>query len=406
MMLSTIIQVALVLSAIAARPAWAFDIFDFQGPRAKLHGGAGLTESRSAASLFYNPANLALEDESNSFIDLAPSRLDYRFTAPNGAGTGKIAIPLAPFVAAGTSLSDSSSGMSFGAILVPTGLNTKTDIKGFPIALGGQYQSADIQNQRSSFKLGFGGAYRVNSELSLGFGLIYDYLRSQSSIRVGGEDYLELANTNRFLIGKFGLRYALTKMIDLGLEYQPESKSWYSLSASAFGGSEVKTFRQQYKPETFGLGINARLTRSIEVFSQYRYEKWVAGTFVEQSPTQTVLGTAPVEFLNAHNIVAGSSYRFRSQHKLVGSISYFTPNRGEGRQSENGETLAYGRGIQDFESLKRYHLTTGWEGKRRASTSTAYLSYIRATAVSSPESPSAGFYELTVYMLGYGHFFN
>jgi opacity protein-like surface antigen len=399
--------ISIIVFSMLTHRLMAFDIFDFQGPRAKLYGGAGITESRSGASILYNPANIFQTADHSYYFDLSPSRIQYQFTPPDPeVGAGTIEVPVAPLLSVGSSVSNKQSGIGIGFVIIPTGANTKTEVERFPVAVNGQYQEASIVNQRTAYKLGTGLAFRITDELDFGFSFLYDYQKNSSQISVDGEEFLKLNDQNTFLIPKLGLRYEWQGVMDLGLEFQPKMTSWYSLDAAAFGGEPTQAYRQKYRPQVVGIGASTTMFSQFQVFGQYRHEKWVDGTFVDESPTQTILGSAPVEFINSHSFVLGSAMALGTGYKATASYSFFGPNKGAGVSSPDGETMAYGRGLQDFESLKRYHLTGGLEMTSASTTSTAYASYAKATAVSEEGTPSAGFYDLTVYMLGYGRFFN
>lgn len=400
-----LLRIALFLAlGSPAEIALSFDIFDFQGAMTKLYGGAGITESRGGESLFYNPANLYKSQGLEYGVDIAPSSLSYKYTPPDPTvGTGNISAPLVPFVSAGIGTREKSSDLSFGFIFVPTGANTKTEIKEFPISLGGgTYQKADLENVRNAFKVGVGWAYTAKENLHFGASIVHDYIKSSSKIFLDGQEFLTIANENKLLLLRLGSTYHKKGLASFGFEIQPNVKSWYSLSAISGGSSEVKTFRQIYRPQVYGLGVKSDLPVSTQVFFQYRREDWVKGTYVDQNPTQTVLNEAPVEFLNAHSYVLGFEYTSSKANQFIGSFSFFGPNKGAGIAADDGSVMFNGRGIQDFESLKRYHITGGLSRKIKKNRSTYYGSYIRGTAASGEDTPSAGYYELTILMLGYG----
>ncbi|SMF00902.1 hypothetical protein [Pseudobacteriovorax antillogorgiicola] len=399
-------HLALVFLSVWSGPSFGFDIFDYQGASAKLYGGAGITESRNGEAIFYNPANLCDTKGSEYHFDLSPSSLSYQFTpAEPSVPQGNIDVPLLPLLSAGGAMRAKGSPLAVGLIFVPTGANTKTEVKDFPIAVGGQYQVAALENTRKGYKLGFGVGYKPLKNLQLGASLIYDYFDSESKIFLAGQEFLAVSNQNRILLPRLGVNYRFKGLGKLGVEWQPSVKSWYSLSANVSGADPVAVYRQTYRPQVYGIGVRSEFSGRNQVFGQYRFEDWVNGTFAEQNPTQTILGDAPVEFLNAHSFVLGAERRMKSLGKAVGSFSFFGPNKGGGVYDESGNIAFNGRGVQDFESLKRYHVTTGLERAFRGDLASIYGSYIRATAVSDEDTPSAGFYEMTIYMLGYGHRF-
>jgi hypothetical protein len=62
-----------------------------------------------------------------------------------------------------------------------------------------------------------------------------------------------------------------------------------------------------------------------------------------------------------------------------------------------------GRGAQDFEALDRTHYTAGLELNTKPADWLLYGSYIRGTAESPEDTPSAGFYQMTALMVGLGY---
>ena len=383
--------------------AIAYDIFDYQGGSAKVFGGAGITEGRGSDAILYNPANLTLSRGLEYHIDFAPSNLQYKFTpAEPGYGTGDVNIPFVPLVSGGVALKQKKSPLAFGLIFVPTGVGTETEVKDFPVSTAGVLQVADVKSTRKAYKLGFGLAYRINGSYSVGMSFVYSLLDSTSSVVLNGEPFLSVSNKHSFIIPRLGFRYRKKGLFTLGIEIQPQVKSWYSLSADVTGANSVNTYRQTYRPRVYGIGAKTAFNGPYQLFAQYRYENWVDGTFASIDPTQALTGDAPTEFLNAHSYILGGTQRIEGLGTGIASFSFFGPNKGQGVYDENGEVAFYGRGAQDFESLKRYHITAGLNRHYKKGSDRYYVSYIRGTGLSEENSPSAGFYELTIYMLGYG----
>lgn len=394
----------LCLMILWSANAFSFDLFDYQGAVSKLYGGAGITESRGGESIFYNPANLHKTRGTEFGLDVSPANLNYQFTPPDSSiGVGEIAVPFAPFVSAGVGWRAKNSKFSSGMIFTPSGADTKTTTKDFPLNLAGAFTIADLENRRNAYKLGIGWAYSFSKNFHLGLSVLYDYINNQSKVIVQGQEFISINNTNQTFIFRLGTTYRIKGLATIGIEFQPSVEASYFLTAQPLGAEQIKTFLKTYRPQVYGIGIKTDFSIAAQVFFQYRFEDWIDGTFVAKDPTQTIVADAPVEFINAHSFIGGLEYKFTRFSKLVTSFSYFGPNKGEGIMGENGQVAFYGRGVQDFESLQRYHITAGMTSRmKKRDKETYFASYIRATAASGENTPSAGFYELTVYMLGYG----
>ena len=215
----------ILLIGVWSEYALSFDIFDYQGSSAKLHGGAGITESRGGGSIFYNPANLIESKNIEYNLDVAPSSLAFKFTpAEDGYGTGDINSIL-PLVSVGAAIREEGTPLACGFIFVPTGASTKTEVNDFPLSVNGSYQIAKLNNTRKGYKLGFGLAYQAYNNLTLGMSMIYDFLDSQTQIFLGGQEFLSLDNSNQILLSRLGINYKIPGVVKLGLEWQPSVTS-------------------------------------------------------------------------------------------------------------------------------------------------------------------------------------
>lgn len=391
----------LITSIITSSPAWAYDIFEYQGPYSKAHGGAGVVMSKSGEAVFHNPGNLWSTETSDQYIDFSPSRISYTLTTPDPkVKPGVVVVPFAPLLSIGASGKDKASGLSGGLILIPTGAGTVTKVDDFPVAIGGVYSSATAESKQTGYKLGFGSAYRISENFSLGISLIQDYTSNQTTLSSAGEELLNFETKQRSLRPVVGIRYQRPGLGSLGLVYQAATTQHYSLSAAALGGDKTDFFRKNYRAAVMGVGVQFDEFGRFGPFGQYSYEKWVPATFVAQAPAQAVAGATAVEYLNAHSFIVGSRYRLSPDKHLIGTYSFFGKNKGAGINGPDGQAIMQGRGGQDFDSLDRKHYTAGFELDGKSSDLLFYGSYIKGSALSPPDTPSAGFYELTILMIG------
>lgn len=394
----------LQLSLLISSPAWAYDIFEYQGPYTKAHGGAGVVMSRSGEAVFHNPANLWSTEDSDQYIDFSPSRITYGITTPDPAvKPGLVTVPFAPLLSLGASGKDKASGLAGGIIFIPTGAGTVTKVEEFPLSFQGSVTPANVETKQTGYKLGIGTAYRFGS-FSLGLSLIQDFASNETTA-VGSEanigELVAFESSQRSLRPVAGFRYTRTGLGSLGFVYQAAAVQHYSMSVRLVGSkTATDLFRKNYRAAVFGLGLSLEEIGRFAPFGQYTYEKWVPATFLAQAPTQAITGVNAVEYLNAHSYIVGTRYRLQPDRHLMFSYSFFGKNKGAGINGPDGQAVMQGRGGQDFDALDRKHFTGGIQFARKSSDLLFYGSYISGSAVSPPDTPSAGFYELTILMLG------
>lgn len=382
---------------------FAADIFDYQGPFTKAHGGSGVIMSRGGASTLHNPANIWTDQQPDFYVDFSPSRLSYEFTPPDPEfSPGGLTVP-APFLSIGGSIKSPSSPVGVGVFFAPTGAGNANRLNDFPVNVGGQLQQADLEDRSAGFKTGFALAFRLNRSLSLGLSALYDFSDSTSRVFVNDDEFLKLINRGRSIRALFGVRYHLAGVGSFALTYQPEKKLHYDLKAKALGSDSVQVYQREFRPTVYGLGFHLSQIAGFEPFFQYTHERWVSATFIAQSPTQILDGDLPVEFLNTNNFVFGTRYRLTQDKHLIGSFSMFQKNKGDGLADEDGTVLMQGRSLQDFEALDRTHITLAYEMSSKQSDWLFYGSYIQASALSAEGTPSAGFYDLNIIMIGLGY---
>lgn len=380
----------------------AADIFEYQGAYLRAYGGAAVVMGRGGESVLQNPANLWASSRSDIYADLGLLSLSYKITTPDtNTKPGAISLPVLPLPSLGGSFKWGK--LAFGAMLLPTGIGSTNKVEDFPIQVGGAYQTVDIEAAQRGFKLGVGAAYRATTNLSLGLSAVYDTFFSDSKIKLTETDAIATRSKAAFIRPIVGLRYRWPKVGILALSYQFPKKYPYSLEIQAFEEPTQSFERTNYRPTVYSLGLHTRRIGSFSFFGQYSYEVWVPATLFAQSPNQAAAGDIDVEFLNTHNYVLGSRYRWSRGNFLSFSYSIYNKNKGPGLLSETGEILLNGRGPQDFEALDRYHLTLAYESNGKRSTQLYYASFIRASALNPEDTPNAGFYELSVYLLGFSY---
>ncbi len=397
-------KLCLIAMTCLSTPLAAADLFEYQGPYSRANGGAGIILGQSGSAVLDNPANLSLSPSSDNYFDIAPTRLVYQVTTPSPTTKpGQIVVPVLPLTSVGGSYKKADDPFSFGYIFIPTGFGRAVEVKGFPVAIGGQTQSVDIRALQKGFKLGFGASYKANDRLVFGLSMINNSSGSDTSITSNGQELLNISFSLSSLHLNFGMNYDWNGMARIALSYRPSVDMHYNLKLQALGSDTQSFYRRDYRPSIYGIGGLLNSNGQFQTFGQYAYEKWVPATTYAQAPTQAVSGTAPIEYLNTHSFVVGARYVLPSQNKLSFAFSSFSKNKGAGIKDANGNVLMQGRGAQDFEALDRRHYTFGYEKRNPSSDLLFYGSYIRATALSAEDTPTAGFYELTAYLLGIGY---
>ncbi|MFW7379909.1 MAG: hypothetical protein ACOH5I_13940 [Oligoflexus sp.] len=401
----SILQCGCLFIVLISSTAKSADIFELQGSYTKAHGGAGVIMSGSGTATLHNPANLWANSDSDYYVDFSPSKLDYQFTPPDPElPQGQISVPVAPFLSFGGSFKASNSPLAIGYYLAPTGIGTTTKVDDFPASVNGQFQVASIESSAGGFKTGIGLAYKVMPSLCLGLSVLYDYSDNSTKIFLRDAEFLNLVTRGRSIRTGLGARYEWSGFGSFALSFQPEKQLHYSLKAKVAGATPVQVFQKDFRPRSLGLGFRSEPIGRFEPYGQYTNERWVSATFIARSPTQAINGEIPVEYLNTHNFVVGSRFRMMPRRNLVASYSSFQKNKGNGLFAADGSTvLMQGRGAQDFEALDRFHVTVGYESLGRSSDWLYYGAYIRGTATAEPDTPAAGFYELTILMLGFGY---
>ncbi len=389
---------------LSASSAMANDIFEYQGPYARANGGAGIILSQSGSAVLDNPANLALSQSSDNYVDVAPTHLVYQVTTPDpNTKPGAINVPVLPLLSVGGSYKEPKAPMSFGYMFIPTGFGKAVEVKNFPVSVGGQTQSTDIKALQKGFKFGVGSSYRVSDRWTLGLSMLINSAGSDTSISSKGQELVHIAYSLSSLHFNLGVNYDWDGLARISFTVRPSVDMYYNLKLQALGSATQSFYRRDYRPAVLGLGLLLNSTGQFQTFGQYAYERWVNATTYALAPTQAVAGTAPVEYLNTHNLVIGARYVLASQNKLSFAFSSYSKNKGSGLKGTDGQVLMQGRGAQDFEALDRNHYTFGYEMHNPDSDMLFYGTYIRATALSEEDTPTAGFYELTAYMLGFGY---
>src|SRR5690606_6179373 len=142
---------------------------------------------------------------------------------------GAINVPILPLTSIGGSYKNQTGPLSFGYMLVPTGIGSSVKVEDFPVSVNGQYQSANIDSTQKGFRFGIGSAYKVLPNLCLGFSILNNTSSNNTKISVGGQDFLELQNSSSSLHLALGTRYEMGSVGTLGLIFRPATDMHYTL---------------------------------------------------------------------------------------------------------------------------------------------------------------------------------
>jgi hypothetical protein len=390
---------ALYVTAIDSNPAEAADIFEYQGSSHRATGGAGLLFSGGGEAVIHNPAGIASSKNWSLDFDLGLLNLTYSIFSPDpNVKPGQISIPVIPLVSFGLKRSISNTGLSFGFFAFPTGIGSEFTVDDFPVTTAGVTQNVDVSSKQTGFKVGAGVGYKTSIGLNFGVSVLYDYQDSENTAQFSDGNRANLTWSSQFVRPIIGLRYKQDLLGNLSFKYEPPTYFSYDLSLDIGTGPQASSF-ENYRPEVFAIGYYRRIKRFIP-FITYAYEKWVDATYRAKPATSASNTAAPIEYLDTNNFTAGISYIF--SRSSVASISYaqFDGNKGLGAFDENGEVAFAGISAQDFEALSRRHVTLSFLKQLKSGVLRFYGTHIYGATVAPEDSPSAGFYEIEVYLLG------
>ena len=397
--LSVFFAAVIFLISLYSSKIKASDIFEYQGSSHRATGGAGLLFSGGGEAVMHNPAGIASSKNWSFDFDLGLLNLKYSIFSPEpNIKPGQIAIPVIPLVSFGLERSIFKTGLSFGFFAFPTGIGSEFTVDDFPVTTAGITQNVDVSSKQTGFKVGAGIGYKTPIGLNLGVSILYDYQAVENTAQFGDGNSASLAWSSQFVRPIVGLRYQQDLLGNFSFKYEPPTYYPYDLSLDIGTGEQTSSF-ENYRPEVFAIGYYRRIKRFIP-FITYAYEKWVDATFRAKPATSASNTDAPIEYLDTNNVTAGISYIF--SRSSVASVSYaqFDGNKGLGVFDGNGEVAFAGISAQDFEALSRRHVTFSFLKQLKSGLIRFYGTHIYGATVAPEDSPSAGFYEIEVYLLG------
>lgn len=379
--------------------AKAADIFEYQGSSHRATGGAGLLFSGGGEAVLHNPAGIVSKKSWSLDFDLGLMNLNYSIFSPDPSiKPGQISIPVVPLVSVGLETSIFKTGLSLGFFAFPTGIGSEFSVKEFPVTTAGVTENVDVTAKQTGFKAGIGIAYKTPIGLSMGLSALYDFQDAENSAAFSNGNIASLSWSSQFIRPIIGLRFAKPVIGNISFRYEPATYYSYDLSLD-IGSGPQSTSLENYRPEVYSIGYYRRIKRFIPYFS-YAYEKWIEATYRAKPPTHASGNGAPIEYLDTNNITAGISFILNKAS--IASISYalLGGNKGLGAFDANGEVAFAGISAQDFEALSRRHLTVSYLKRLKSGVLRFYGSHIYGATVAPEDSPSAGFYEIEVYLLG------
>jgi len=389
-----------ILAGSTASHLWANDIFEYHGPFNRAYGGAGIAMGRGGEAVLLNPANLWTNWTSDAYVDGGLLNLKYTLTPsdPNFS-PGRVNIPVLPLPSAGGSLK--LSNVAVGAMVLPTGIGSKSEVKDLPLFTGGQFQKVSAVSAQKGFKVGLGAAYKVTSRFYVGLSAVHDRYSSESTIALTETDTIKSKYKWQYTRPIVGMRYRMRNLGTLAFSYQQGKQYPYDLEIQAFSEPPQIVNLINYRAEVYGIGMVTKAVARFGFFGQYTYEKWLKAREFAKTPNQALTSSAPVEFRSTDNFVVGTRYRLTRKGLLSFAYSYYGGNKGPGALDENGEIILSGRGPQDFEALSRDQYTLSFESIGKSSNQLFYLTSIEGVGLNPEGAPNPYLYNLKIILAGY-----
>ncbi len=335
---------AIIIWMIAGARAFAGDLI-FPGIHPKLGAGAGQTISRGATAVFYNPANMIFSKFIEPFVDVSFAKVTYTYTHTDTETFTPVTIPVTtPALTVGMTMRPIDM-LSLGVAFYPTGSGKVQTINAVPLPLYNatddafNYTELDLLSKQSGYRLGVGGAFRLDFPIAVGGGLIRSSENNQivTLLPLGEDDDPETEREplldaqwggayNQF-IG--GIRSELfDRTIAIALSYKTSVVKTFTGDIARQGDAEYAAITAVgYNPAVIGAGLEGRFG-AFGVYVDYTREMWSKGRLIYKRG----LGADPeeVDFKDTNNICGGIKFWVAPKHMLTAAFGSHGANVGFG----------------------------------------------------------------------------
>ncbi len=424
--------------ATAATPAAAqgdlFSLFG-TGAEAKAHAGAGQLHSREAPAIYYNPANLTVEEGpaakkpkkgakkkkpkrsiaapyfeldvlSLSYTFQYPKSEDYDFEAVEVAKTtpvpffGATVRPI-PHLGVGVSFlplpGDSAAqkieklpSRDLGADPILVDATTSGEGLGYRFALGAAYELLGMVSAGASIQMTKGKTITEASSHDDGASLLKDTRENK---------------TMQFLIGTRVdlLNDRLSAAFTLRLPQKATTTGESEIAA--LPGEVIDKSIEKDGPMGLGFGATMKVWKELAPYVEVFYENWASLADQEED---SGLGKAKVDYLSTLDIKLGADYGWRGM-RFNASFGLYPSQLGDGFmkiETEDEEKVGYN--FKTLDAMPHKIFAAGWrkgflEGERlMVQTGVSYLTGSRSVG---EKSRGYGEYEMSIFQLIAGGYF-
>lgn len=405
------------------------------GAEAKAHAGAGQLHSREAPSIYYNPANLTVEEGPGAsktkpkkgakkpkrwvaapYFELDVLSLSYTFQYPKsedydfevvevakttpvpffGAtvrpipnlGVGIAFLPLPGDSAAQKIVKLPSRDLGEDPILVNA--TTSGEGLGYRFALGAAYELLGMVSAGASIQMTKGKTITEASSDSDGVSLLKD-TRENSTMQFLLGTRVDLLNDR--LAGAFTLRLP------------QKTTTTGEAELSALPGEVIDKSTEKDGPMGLGFGATMKVWKELAPYFEIFYENWASLAGQEED---SGLGKAKVDYVSTLDIKLGADYGFRGMH-FNASFALYPSHLGDGFmkiETEDEEKVGYNFKTLDAMPHKIFAggFRKGFLKGERLMVQTG-LSYLTGSRSVGEKSRGYGEYEMSIIQVIAGGYF-
>ena len=399
-----VLQPLLIVATIAGTyPLQAAQVIG-PGITTKMAAGLGITQSRGAPATVHNPANLSTARGRELYYEVDVTQFDYMYISNQDEHEIARISFLAPPSYVGFASRRPGGRLSWGGMIIPTGMGTKMKLKGVPIQMGTNVDVFDTVMVQSGYQIVLGGSYQPGKTFGLGVSLTHSNESLKVEAAQNGNTILRMSQKGTFSWLLLGARFRLPgNRLRAGLVYRPETLKKYKGTLEQ--GGQAASFKPVgYLPAMIAAGVEFRTGR-LAFFAEAHLEQWTGGRTKKKSGFSSE--TKGTDYLDTTLMGAGAHYKRSKNHKFTVAASMIGANLGNGLIGENEDgfdqvEVTGGGQFGDFDSIGRTVFAGGWHYLRKDNEFRVLLSWLKGNALVPDESPGAGYYQLNILVAGIG----
>lgn len=331
------------------------------GSEVKSAAGAGITQSRSAPALEYNPSNLRLVDRAEGKLDVSLLRINYRYLPLQEDQDPAVIALNAPPVTLGYSHPLVDSKLVLSVLAVPTGAGQELEVENLPIIVAGDVLLVSVSNKTVGYRISTGFAWSDDLyTLAVSLQYVYEDIITKLSSSEFGEEILSSKDRGSFLRPIFSANRLMFKgrlsadiVIKLPLEknYDGENTSQLLNNSPA----PVPSTKSVFEPFELGVGLRLSLNR-IELFQEVIFHHFAAGRYKQNRGFRQDPDIA-VDLNDVVTTHVGAKFSLSKSIDLMVAHGYYPTNIGQGLTRNPGsseeEIISLGPNFGDFNAIDR-----------------------------------------------------